>query len=209
MPANQTCRTTDNASSSGLRSVDLFPIMSSSYWETFFLIFINMNIEPIFGSVIFPALQALYITARIVPAPAAGAAGAAFSDTGRGGLRSWCSSRPRPQHNNSTHRESDVIILQPTASTQSDTSSCRTRLVAQLVHSFVLSRLDYGNSVLASLPKSAIMPLQRVQNAAARLILDLRMNELHVTLALRQLHWLLVDRRVGFTLCTMINPQYP
>jgi len=65
-----------------------------------------------------------------------------------------------------------------TASTPSDTSSCRKRLVAQLVHSFVLSRRHgYGNSVLAGLSKSAIMPLQRVQNAAARLILDLRMNE--------------------------------
>jgi len=76
-------------------------------------------------------------------------------------------------------------------------------LVAQLVHSFVLWRLDYGNSVLAGLPKSAIMPLQRVHNAAARLILDLRMNE-HVTPALRQLHWLPVDRRVDFKLRTMI-----
>jgi len=50
-------------------------------------------------------------------------------------------------------------------------------LVVQLVHSFVLSRFDYGNSVLGGLTKSAIMPLQRVQNAAALLILDLRMNE--------------------------------
>ena len=77
-------------------------------------------------------------------------------------------------------------------------------LVAQLAHSFVLSRLDYGNSVLAGLPKSAIMPLQRVQNAAARLILDLRMND-HVTPALRQLHWLPVDRRVDFKLCIMMH----
>jgi len=45
-------------------------------------------------------------------------------------------------------------------------------LVAQLVHSFVLSRLNYSKSVLAILPKSAIMQLQRVQNAAAQLILD-------------------------------------
>ena len=77
-------------------------------------------------------------------------------------------------------------------------------LVAQLVHSFVLSRIDYGNSVLAGLPKSTIMPLQRVQNAAARLILDLRMSD-HVTPALKQLHWLPVDRRVEFKLCTMMH----
>jgi len=48
------------------------------------------------------------------------------------------------------------------------------------------------------------MLLQRVQNAAARLILDLRMNE-HVTPALRQFHWLPIDRRVDFKLCTMIH----
>jgi hypothetical protein len=77
-------------------------------------------------------------------------------------------------------------------------------LVAQLVHSFVLSKLDYGNSVLAGLPKSTITPLQRVQNAAARLILDLRMND-HVSPALRQLHWLPIDRRVDFKLCTMMH----
>jgi hypothetical protein len=66
-------------------------------------------------------------------------------------------------------------------------------LVVELVHSFVLSRLDYGNSVLAGLLKSALVPLQRVQNAAARLILDLRMND-HVTPALKQLLWLPVNR---------------
>jgi len=55
-------------------------------------------------------------------------------------------------------------------------------LVAQLVHSFdlsrldlfVLSRLDYGNSVFASMPKSTI---NAFRNAEVRLILDLRMNE--------------------------------
>jgi len=48
------------------------------------------------------------------------------------------------------------------------------------------------------------MPLQRIQNAAARLILDLQMSE-HVTPALRQLHWLPVDRRMDFKLCTMMH----
>ena len=41
---------------------------------------------------------------------------------------------------------------------------------ASLVSAFVIIRLDYCNSVLAVLPKSSVMPLQRVQNAAARLI---------------------------------------
>ena len=41
-----------------------------------------------------------------------------------------------------------------------------------LVHFFVLSRLDYGNSVSDGLLKSVILLLQSVQNAAARLILD-------------------------------------
>ena len=44
------------------------------------------------------------------------------------------------------------------------------QITISLVNSFVLSRLDYCNSVLAGLPKSTIAPLQRFQNAAARLI---------------------------------------
>ena len=47
---------------------------------------------------------------------------------------------------------------------------------------------DARRSVLAGLPQSTIMPLQRVQNAAAWLILDLRMND-HVTPVLRHLHY--------------------
>ena len=38
------------------------------------------------------------------------------------------------------------------------------------ISAFVLSRLDYCNSVLAGLPHSTIRPLQRVLNAAARLV---------------------------------------
>src|SRR5208282_2159720 len=77
-------------------------------------------------------------------------------------------------------------------------------LTAQLVHAFVLSRLDYGNSVLAGLPRSTVEPLQRVQNAAARLILQLGMRD-HVTPALRQLHWLPVHLRLKHKLCTMMH----
>ena len=42
-----------------------------------------------------------------------------------------------------------------------------------LVEAPVISRLDYCNSLLAGLPASAIKPLQRIQNAAARLVLNL------------------------------------
>ena len=41
----------------------------------------------------------------------------------------------------------------------------------QLVTSCVLSRLDYCNSLLMGTPNSIIQPMQKVQNAAARLIL--------------------------------------
>jgi len=77
-------------------------------------------------------------------------------------------------------------------------------LTAQLVHAFVLSRLDYCNSVLAGLPKSTTDPLQRVQKTAAHLILWLRARD-HVTAAMRQLHLLLVHQRIQHKLCTMMQ----
>ena len=77
-------------------------------------------------------------------------------------------------------------------------------LTTQLVHAFVLSRLDYGNSVLAGLPESSTAPLQCVQNAAARLILGLKMRD-NVSPALRQLHWLPVHQRINYKLCVMMH----
>jgi len=50
----------------------------------------------------------------------------------------------------------------------------------QLVMHLVISRMDYCNSVLVGLPASTLAPRQRVQNAAARLILGLSRRS-HIT----------------------------
>src|SRR5260221_414056 len=67
-------------------------------------------------------------------------------------------------------------------------------VTGRLVSALILSRLDYCNAALAGLPQSTTRPLQRVQNAAARLILDIRPHE-HITPALKELLWLLVYSR--------------
>jgi len=60
------------------------------------------------------------------------------------------------------------------------------KAVNQLVANVILGRLDYCNSVLAGLLWSTVAPLQRVQNAAARLVLGLSPRD-HVSLALLEL----------------------
>jgi hypothetical protein len=77
-------------------------------------------------------------------------------------------------------------------------------IMMQLTSAFILSRLDYCNSILAGLPKSSIVTLQRVQNAAARLVLGLGPRD-HISDGLRQLHWLPVEARVQYKLCLLMH----
>ena len=65
------------------------------------------------------------------------------------------------------------------------------------VNAFVISRLDYCNSVLYGLPKLEHDKLQRIQNIAARLITGTKRKE-HITPALKDLHWLPVKSRIVF-----------
>ena len=74
----------------------------------------------------------------------------------------------------------------------------------QLVLALIMSRLDYCNSVLAALPTSMLQPLQRVQNAAARLVFGSSRSD-HVTPTLIQLHWLPVSYRIKFKLCCLVH----
>ena len=73
---------------------------------------------------------------------------------------------------------------------------------ARLVSAFVLSRLDYCNSVLAGLPLDQINRLQRIQNSAARLVLKKKKSD-HITPLLIKLHWLPVKFRILFKIAVL------
>jgi hypothetical protein len=66
-----------------------------------------------------------------------------------------------------------------------------------LVHAFITSRLDYCNSLLYGITKEQLCKLQRVQNASARLIMDVSKYS-HISPVLYQLHWLPVEARIHF-----------
>ena len=68
---------------------------------------------------------------------------------------------------------------------------------ATLIHSLISSRIDYCNSLLANLPKSSVMPLQRIQDTAARII-ALKSKYDHITPVLHALHWLPIKQRIMF-----------
>ena len=67
----------------------------------------------------------------------------------------------------------------------------------------ILSRLDYCNSPFAGLPWSIVAPLQRVQNAAARLVLGLSPRD-RVSQALIDLHWLPVHYWIQYKIALMM-----
>ena len=79
-----------------------------------------------------------------------------------------------------------------------DKSSCE-----RLVHAFVISKVDYCNSVLYGLPAAKIGRIQRVQNTAARLISRSKRSE-HITPVLHDLHWLPVQKRIEYKLCLLV-----
>jgi hypothetical protein len=76
-------------------------------------------------------------------------------------------------------------------------------VAVRLVLAMIMSRLDYCNATFAGLPQCAVSRLQRVQNAAARLVFQLGPHE-PVSPALIQLHWLPVRSRITYKLCLLM-----
>ena len=66
------------------------------------------------------------------------------------------------------------------------------------VTELVLSRLDYCDAALEGLPESTFRPLQRVQNAAARLTINIKSSD-HITPILMRLHLLHIKSRLTYT----------
>ena len=81
-----------------------------------------------------------------------------------------------------------------------------------IVQALVCSRLDYCNSLYYGLPNTQIQRLQRIQNAAARIILKRKKFD-HITPVLIELHWLPLKFRITFKLLLLtyksLNGQAP
>ena len=67
----------------------------------------------------------------------------------------------------------------------------------QLVHAVISNRLDYCNSLLFGLNKSVVQKFQKVQNAAARLIVHRKKYE-SIRQDIHNLHWLRINERIVF-----------
>ena len=71
-----------------------------------------------------------------------------------------------------------------------------------LVSAFVLSRLDYCNSLLFGCPQYLLNKLQKVQNNAARLVPRVSKTD-HIFPHLASLHWLPMDSRIQYKLSSL------
>ena len=66
-----------------------------------------------------------------------------------------------------------------------------------LASALVLSRVDYDNTALVSLTKTATQSIQSIINTTARLITGVRKYD-HITPVLKELQWLKIDERIKF-----------
>ncbi|XP_054605029.1 uncharacterized protein [Nothobranchius furzeri] len=73
----------------------------------------------------------------------------------------------------------------------------------RVLHAFVISRLDYCNSLYAGLCQSTLHRLQVVQNSAARFLTGTRKRD-HISPVLASLHWLPICYRSQFKILVFV-----
>ena len=72
-----------------------------------------------------------------------------------------------------------------------------------LVHSFIFNHFNYYNTLLYGIPANLLQKLQKVQNAAARVIVGISKYD-HITETLKNLHWLPVKYRTLYKLVLIV-----
>ena len=97
-------------------------------------------------------------------------------------------------------------LLLPTSSTPTSPAVAGPASLAILVYAVVNSRIDYCNTVLVRAPRTVTDKLQRVLNAAARVITGSRKFDRGLGRILHdELHWLDVPDRVFFKLAVTVH----
>ena len=66
-----------------------------------------------------------------------------------------------------------------------------------LVHAFISSKLDSCNALYLGLPKKCLKKLQKVQNAAIRVVCNVRARH-PVSELYKRLHWLNIEQRICY-----------
>ena len=74
----------------------------------------------------------------------------------------------------------------------------------KLMVALVLSHLDYANSLLGGLPKASIAKLQRIQNIAAKIVLNKGKYD-SATSCLATLHWLPIKYRIEYKIIILVH----
>jgi hypothetical protein len=72
-----------------------------------------------------------------------------------------------------------------------------------LIHAFVTSHVDYCNALLYGLPRYQLTRLQKILNAAARVVSSVSKYD-HITPTLKKLHWLPIEKRIDFKILLLV-----
>lgn len=73
----------------------------------------------------------------------------------------------------------------------------------KVIHAFIVSRLDYCNSLYYGIQNKVLDRLQMVQNASARLLTGTRKSD-HITQVLKALHWLPISFRINYKILLFV-----